>query len=238
MTTNGKPSTALVLAGGKGERLRPLTNDRPKPMVEVNGKPILQHHLSWLSQQGITRAILCTGYLSEVISTYFDANPIKGMSIEYVKEETPLGRGGALRHAFENSFIEQEFVVATNGDILTNQSISEMFEFHAKAKVGITILLKDLVSPYGIVDLGEGDLVKGFREKPSLPFSFNAGVYIISSSLFPRFPSIGDHETTLFPDLAAESLIGGFKCNSYWQSVETQKDISEAERHLGLVSET
>lgn len=228
------PRTALVLAGGKGERLRPLTNDRPKPMVEVNGKPILYHHLTWLSHQGISRTILCTGYLGDVIDEYFKAEPIQGMSIECLQEINPLGRGGALRHAFENSSIEDEFVVATNGDILTGQSIPEMFEFHQKLKVRATILLKDLVSPYGIVDLDKSSLVRGFREKPTLPFSFNAGVYIFSSELFPRFPVKGDHETMLFPELAAESLIGGFQCSSYWQSVESQKDIFEAERLLKL----
>ena len=152
--------------------------------------------------------------------------------IECVREEKPLGRGGALRNAFEFASLDDEFVVATNGDILTNQEIAPMVKFHIKSKVLATILLKDLVSPYGIVDLDEANLVRSFTEKPTLPFSFNAGVYIFSRKIFSRFPVQGDHETMLFPELASESKIGGYKCTAYWQSVESQKDIIEAERIL------
>ena len=228
MAAHTIPTTALVLAGGKGERLRPLTDDRPKPMVEVNGKPILEHHLAWLRSQGVSRAILLTGHLGQVVRDHFASPRIQGLSVECVQEDHPLGRGGALRHGFEMAAIDDALVVATNGDVVTAQELAPMLELHERTGALATLLLKDLVSPYGIVDVDEGGLVSGFREKPTLPYWFNAGVYILSSEVFARFPVEGDHETLLFPDLAAEGRIAGFRCTSYWQSVESQKDLREA----------
>lgn len=232
MASNTHPTTglatALVLAGGKGERLRPLTDDRPKPMVEVSGKPILEHHLTWLRGQGIDRAILLTGYLGDVVRDYFASPRVQGLRVECVEEDHPLGRGGALRQGFEAARVDDACVVATNGDVLTGQELAPMLDLHERTGALVTVLLKNMVSPYGIVDVDDGGMVRGFREKPELPYWFNAGVYILSSEVFARFPVEGDHETLLFPDLAAEGRIAGFKCTSYWQSVESQKDLREA----------
>ena len=228
MAAHATPTTALVLAGGRGERLRPLTDDRPKPMVKVNGKPILEHHLGWLRRQGISRAILLTGHLGHVVAEYFASPRVQGLAVECVQEDHPLGRGGALRHGFELAAIDDALVVATNGDVVTGQELGPMLELHQESQVLATVLLKELVSAYGIVDVDEAGLVHGFREKPTLPYWFNAGVYILSAEVFTRFPEEGDHETLLFPDLAAEGRIAGFRCTSYWQSVESQKDLREA----------
>ena len=101
------PTTALVLAGGRGERLWPLTSDRPKPMVLLNGRPILEHHLEWLRANGIERAYLLTGYLHEVIADHFAATPMSGLDIHCIVEETPLGRGGAFRNAYRRGRVRR-----------------------------------------------------------------------------------------------------------------------------------
>ncbi len=228
----GQVDTALVLAGGKGERLRPLTDDRPKPMVEVGGRPILEHHLRWLRGEGIVRAVLLTGYLGVVVEDYFSVDRVPGLQVECVRETSPLGRGGAIRNGWEQACSEASAVVATNGDVLTGQSLAEMVATHQRSGALATILLKRLVSQYGIVDVDEDNVVRNFREKPELPYWFNAGVYVLDGSLKGRFPSEGDHEAELFPQLAREGNIVGCACTSYWQSVESQKDMREAERLL------
>jgi NDP-sugar pyrophosphorylase family protein len=225
-------TTALVLAGGRGERLRPLTDDRPKPMIELAGAPILEHHLRWLREQGVERAVLLTGYLHEVVSSYFAEPRVEGLRVECVVEERPLGRGGAFRRGFEEAQISDRVVVATNGDVLTDQALAPMASAHARAGAAATILLTQMVSPYGIVDVGDDGLVRSFEEKPKLPHWINGGVYLLDASVFAGFPEEGDHETTTFPRLAAEGRLAAFKSEASWRSVDSMMDLREAEDYL------
>ena len=225
------PKTALVLAGGRGERLRPLTADRPKPMVELNGRPILEHHLEWLRANGVERAVLLTGYLGEVVRGHFAAERVAGLRVECLQEERPLGRGGALRRGFEYAEADGD-VVATNGDVVTDQALAELAAAHERTGADATLLLKRLVSQYGSVDAGEDGLVRGFEEKPALPYWINAGIYVLSPRALARFPAEGDHETAVFPALAREGRLAWWGCTGYWQSVETLKDLESAEERL------
>jgi NDP-sugar pyrophosphorylase family protein len=224
--------TAFVLAGGKGERLRPLTDDRPKPMVEVAGTPILVHHLKWLRDNGIDRAVILTGYLHKVIGDYFAVPRIDGLTVKCIAEERPLGRGGAFRNGFELSECTDQLVIGTNGDVITDQSIAPLLDLHQSSGAWVTILLAQLVSPYGIVGVDDAGQVSSFVEKPSLPYWINAGVYLLDSSVFGRFPAEGDHETSTFPDLAQQGRIAGFKSTAFWSSVESPKDLREASDRL------
>jgi NDP-sugar pyrophosphorylase family protein len=226
-------NTALVLAGGRGERLRPLTDDVPKPMVHVRGTPIIEHHLRWLCNQGIRRAVLLTGYKHEIIQDYFSTHRIDGLLVECVYEEEPLGRGGAIRNGFNVAGIMDDLFVVTNGDIITNQELSPLYHMHQDMNVLVTILVTHMVSPFGIVDISEEDTVVGFSEKPQLPYWVNAGTYIVSSELINEFPLKGDHETTLFPQLAKSGRIAAFKSRAYWRSVESAKDLVDIEAYLG-----
>jgi NDP-sugar pyrophosphorylase family protein len=224
--------TAFVLAGGKGERLRPLTDDRPKPMVEVAGAPILVHHLRWLRENGIERAVILTGYMHEVIDTYFSEPRIDGLAVDCIAEDRPLGRGGAFKNGFDLSACTDELVIATNGDVLTNQPLAPLAGLHDASGALVTILLTQLVSPYGIVSVDESGRVNSFVEKPSLPYWINAGVYLINSSVFARFPAEGDHETSIFPELAKQGRMAGFQSTEFWSSVESPKDLREADDRL------
>ena len=224
--------TALVLAGGRGERLRPFTEDRPKPMVLINDKPLLHYHLSWLQRGGVSTVYVLCGYKHEVIRQYFGDGESVGMSLHYVVEEEPLGRGGALKRGLSLLPPGLEMVVVTNGDIITDQSLEELVRAHQEYKGLATVMLSPLVCPWGIVMAEEQGRIRDFLEKPALPYWINAGVYVMAPAIREYLPDRGDHETTTFPALAREGKLYSFKSSALWLAVDTVKDLNEARRLL------
>jgi NDP-sugar pyrophosphorylase family protein len=218
---------AIVLAGGKGERLRPFTEDRPKAMVEIMGIPILGYQLQWLRAQGVTDLIIACGYRHEVIQTYFGDGERLGLRITYAVEREPLGRGGALRAALGHVPQGQSVVVATNGDVITNVSLAPLLNSQRTRRVLATIMLTPFISPYGIVEVDGEDFVTHFREKPELPYWINAGIYALSPEIRDLLPERGDHETATFPGLARDGRLGAVRAQGYWRGVDTIKDVNE-----------
>jgi NDP-sugar pyrophosphorylase family protein len=218
---------AIVLAGGKGERLRPFTEDRPKAMVEIMGIPLLVYQLQWLQAQGVTDLVIASGYRHEVIEHYFGNGERLGLRIAHAVEQDPLGRGGALRAALSHVPPKEDVVIATNGDVITNIPLAPMLTAHRTGRMLATIMLQPLVSPYGILEVDEDDRVTHYREKPELPYWINAGVYALSPSIRDLLPERGDHETTTFPQLAREGRLGGYRTQGYWRGVDTIKDVNE-----------
>jgi NDP-sugar pyrophosphorylase family protein len=223
---------AIVLAGGKGERLRPFTEDRPKPMVEIMGVPILSYQIQWLQSQGVSDLIISCGYRHEVIQAYFGEGERLGVRITYAVEKQPLGRGGALRLAMGQLPQGEDAVIATNGDVITNFRITPVLEAHRSQKMLATVVLTPFVSPYGLVEVDGSERVTQFREKPELPYWINAGIYVLSPALRDRLPEHGDHEMTTFPDLARSGLLGAYKTRAYWRTVDTIKDVNEVAAEL------
>ena len=223
---------ALIIAGGEGERLRPLTSDRPKAMIPVAGRPIIEHQLEWLHAGGVNDAVLLFGYRADVLKEYVGDGRRFGVNVQYTVEEEPLGRGGAMREGYGLVPPGERQVVACNGDILTNQPLAEIIRYHERKQAVATVMLAPLRSPFGIVDVGRDGRINEFREKPELPYWVNAGIYVLSPEFFERLPEKGDHETTTFPELAAEGKLFGFKSHAYWRPVDSIKDLSEAEREL------
>ena len=223
---------ALVLAGGKGERLRPLTADRPKPMVLLNDKPILQHHLEWLAANGVTDAVLLCGYKHEAIQRHFGDGSAFGLRIFYSIEATPLGRGGAFRRGFRHVPATEKTVIGTNGDNIVEQPLAPLLRRHRQTGAVATVMLAPLRSPFGVVRLTRGSRIVGFDEKPLLPYWVNAGVYALEREFFAMLPEIGDHETAVFPELAARGKLFGFKSNQYWKPIDNVKDVNEAASHI------
>ena len=223
---------ALIIAGGEGERLRPLTDDRPKNMVPVGGRPIVERQLDWLRENGVTDAVFLCGYKADVLQTHVgDGSPF-GIRVQYSVETEPLGRCGALKQGFALVPEGEEAIIGCNGDILTDQTLAEMIAFHEARAASATVMLTPLKSPYGVVDVGEDGRITSFREKPELPYWINAGIYVLSRSFFALLPDKGDHETETFPALASEGKLFGYKSNAYWRPVDSIKDISEAEKEL------
>lgn len=223
---------ALIIAGGEGQRLRPHTYDRPKNMVPVLGKPIVDWQLEWLREGGVTDAVLLCGYKAEVLQEHLGDGAAFGVGVQYSLEEEPLGRGGALKRGYPLVGPGDEPVVACNGDILTRQPLAEMIAFHREKQAMATVMLTPLRSPYGVVDVRDDGRIESFREKPELPYWINAGIYVLSREFFGLLPERGDHETTTFPQLASEGRLFGFKSRAYWRPVDSIKDLSEAEKEL------
>lgn len=223
---------AIILAGGKGERLRPFTDDRPKPMVEVLGIPILGYQIQWLQAQGVTHIVISCGYRCEVIQEYFGDGQKWGVDITYSVEETPLGRGGGIKQAFSLLPPGDDPLVATNGDIITNFSLQPVIEAHGRCGALATIVLTPFISPYGIVEVSGDSRVLRFQEKPLLPYWINGGIYILSRGVYPYLPDQGDHEETTFPQLAQEGKLAAFKISTFWRAVDTVKDLSEVNQEL------
>ena len=228
---------ALILAGGKGERLRPLTDTLPKPMVPLCGKPILAHQVEWLKAGGVTDVVFLAGYRWEAIQDYFGDGRDFGVRVHYSVEDSPLGRGGAIKNGFPLVPEEDQSLLALNGDVVTSEILDNILNRHREKKQLnpshlATIMVVPMVSPYGLVDIGQGDDVVGFREKVEIPYWINAGVYVFDRNIFSELPELGDHETDTFPRLAQEGRISALKSRAFWRSVDSFKDLREAEEHL------
>lgn len=218
---------AIIIAGGKGERLRPFTEDRPKCMIPVLGNPLLSFQLRLISSYGFNRVTICCGYRHEVIRDHFGDGTKYGVKIEYLVEEQPLGRGGALRAALESLPPSTEPVLAMNGDALTNTNISELVTMHKRTGATATIVSVPLRSPYGILETTDDNIVSGFTEKPELPFWINAGIYVFDPAIVSALPKVGDHEELTFPQLAKEGQLRVYKTRAFWKTIDTVKDLTE-----------
>lgn len=228
---------ALILAGGKGERLRPLTDTLPKPMAPLDGKPILEYQAQWLRRAGVSEVVFLVGYRWEQVRDYFGDGSDFGIRAYYSVEDAPLGRGGAIRQGFEQIPETEDAVFALNGDVITAADPVAMLDAYRRRQAAhpahlATIMVTPMVSPYGIVDLDGDDGVAAFREKVELPTWINAGVYIFDRRIASLLPAVGDHETETFPQLVQEGRIAAFPTREFWRSVDSFKDLREAEDFL------
>jgi len=224
---------ALIIAGGEGERLRPLTSDRPKPMIEVAGTPILEYQIRWLAREGVSDAVLLCGYKAEVIQRHFGDGSRFGLRTHYSLEEVPLGRGGALKLGAQLLPPDEDAVIALNGDILTDQPLAPMLGYHRRKHAAATVMLTRLRSPYGVTRIDRTGRITAFDEKPLLREWIIAGLYVVSREFLRRLPDRGDHETTTFPQLVAEGRLFGYRSDAYWRTVDTVKDLTEAAAEAG-----
>ena len=232
---------ALILSGGRGERLRPLTDDLPKPMVPVRGKPILQRQAEWLVAAGVTDIVFLAGYRWEAIREHFGDGLAYGFHAHYSIEDSPLGRGGAIRMGMAKAPEDNEPLIVTNGDIVTDLPLNDLLAHYrgslaANPQHMATVTVVPFRSPYGVVDVDDADRVTGFREKIELPYWINAGIYVMCRGIEPLLPELGDHETGTFPALAEQGRLSALRYRGYWSSVDSFKDLREAEDHLRAVA--
>jgi len=224
----------VILAGGLGKRLRPLTSDRPKPMIQINNTPIIELQVKWLKKSGITDIIVLVGHLREKIKHHLADGKKFGVNISYIEENVPLGTGGALKnakdHIIQNGNPDSGFFVI-NGDILTN-----LDPFTISEKGSMTLALVPLKSTFGIVET-DGDLVSKFVEKPYIEDRWvNAGVYYFSNDIFDYLPDNGNLETVTLPMLVEKQKLKAKKfSNNYWRSIDSHKDVDEASKEIEQV---
>lgn len=234
---NSNDRWALVLAGGRGERLRPLTDRVPKPMVEVGGHPILWHQVERLRETGVTDVVFLVGYLGSVVEEFFGDGREFGIRAHYHHEEIPLGRGGALKQGLALVGDQGKPVLAANGDVFTDADLNFLWADYDKRRGSnprhlVTVLAVPMVSPYGIVDADGTGLVRGFREKVALPYRINGGVYVMDPAIRDLLPDVGDHETSTFPEAAEAGRMSAVLTGDFWRSVDSPKDLREVDEHL------
>lgn len=221
--------TAIILAGGRGQRLLPLTSNKPKCMVPVAGMPIIERQLRKLQSHGFDRVLVSSGYRFDVIESYLTDGQRFGLKIEYVVEAHPLGRGGGLRWAMQHLWSSDEWILGLNGDVLTDANLDSLIDQHLSAdRVRATVLTVPLKSPYGIVECSDDSMALGFKEKPELPYWINGGVYIFNRDVEQLLPVCGDLEETTLPYLASLNALAVYQSRDFWSSIDSIKDLDEA----------
>ncbi|MFA5097672.1 MAG: NDP-sugar synthase [Candidatus Margulisiibacteriota bacterium] len=232
---------AIIIAGGLGTRLRPLTYNRPKPIVPMVNKPFVIHQIELLKKHGIKEIIVNLHYLSDSIEEFLGDGSRLGVKIYYSIEGSPLGTAGAVKNAEE--FFDSEPMVAFNGDVLTDADISRLISFHKKNKAVATIALTRVEdpTPFGLVITDEKGRVKKFIEKPgwnSVSVSgnmINAGIYVLDPSIFASFGKGIKYsfERDLYPRLLEEGKpVYGISFDSYWLDIGSPKKYLEAHRDI------
>ena len=219
---------AIILAGGKAERLGDAARGLPKALVEVAGRPLAAYQVEQLAAAGADRVLVsCTAGQE---SLFEEALGGLGPEIVPVGEPEPLGRGGGFRLAATKR-TESGDLYALNGDELVDVGLTRLLELQRASGAAATITVVQVRSPFGVVEL-DGDLVTGFREAPRLDHWVSCGVYVLGEEALARFPERGDHETTTFPELAAEGRLRAHRHEGLWLTVNTPKDLRLAEEHL------
>jgi NDP-sugar pyrophosphorylase family protein len=226
---------AIILAGGKAERLGEAAQGRPKALVEIAGRPLASYQLALLAAAGVGRVIVsCAAGQEELFASALGG---AGLEIVAVGEPEPLGRGGGLRYA-ATARRERGDVFALNGDELVDLDLEALLSRHREIGAAATITVTPLRSPFGIVEVGEEDFVTGFREAPELPHWVSCGVYVLGAEAVERLPERGDHETSTFPELAAAGRLGAFRHRGAWFTVNTPKDLRVADSYVRAHSGT
>ena len=213
---------AIILAGGKAERLGEAAAGRPKALVDVGGRPLAAYQVGQLAGAGVGRVIVSCAAGKE--DEFAQALAGFGPEIVPVAEPEPLGRGGGLRFA-ARARRDDGPLFALNGDELLDIDLRGMLARHLERGAAATIALTPLQSPFGIVELAEDDTVTGFREAPRLPHWVNVGVYVLGEEALDRLPERGDHEQTTFPELAREGKLLGWRHEGTWLTVNTPKQL-------------
>ncbi|NDA89066.1 MAG: NDP-sugar synthase [Actinobacteria bacterium] len=231
-------TSAILLVGGMGTRLHPLTLKTPKPMLQVAGVPFTEHQIRKAADAGITEIILATSYKSELFEPYFGDGKRFGIKIKYAVEKSALGTGGGIRNA-ANLLADCDQVVIFNGDVLSGHDLAAQLAFHKKNQADITLYLTQVedARAYGCVELLENKQIKSFLEKMENPISnlINAGCYIFNRQIIDEIPQnkVVSVERDTFPNLLANNAkVFGYLDNSYWLDIGTPAALVKASADL------
>ena len=214
----------VILSGGMGKRLRPLTDYLPKPLLPVDGIPIIEWQIQYFKKFGISEFVICAGYRAEQLISFLKSKNF-GVKVSFSVEKTPLGTGGAIRKA--RKYIGNDDFFVINGDVITNLDLRRL------KKKPNSIAVMPLKTSFGIVNLN-GEKIEKFDEKPELfNYWMNAGVYYLQNKVINMLPTSGNIENTTFPALAE---IGNLYATRYdkafWHSIDSHKDIAECTNRM------
>ena len=216
---------ALILTGGLGKRLRPITDYVPKPLVPINNVPIIEWQIRYFKKFGIKEFVICSGYKNEQIRNYLEAKNNLEAKIHYSVEKTPLGTGGAIKNA--SRFIEEQNFFVINGDVITDLDPRLL---QTKPNSVAVIPLR---TAFGIVDIIH-DKISQFHEKPKIPdYWMNAGMYYLSKEIIKHLPNKGNIENSTFPIYATKGRLSAVKyTDTLWHSIDSHKDIEECAKNI------
>ena len=210
---------AIILAGGRGKRLRPITDYVPKPLIPIKNIPIIEWQIKYLKKFGISEIIVCSGYKTKMIENYLN-NKKLGIKITFSVEDKPLGTGGAIKKAGKK--IKDKSFLVINGDIITNIDLKKLI------KKNNAIAAIQLRTKFGILQTDKDKIMKFDEKKEIENLWMNAGIYHLNKETLKELPIVGDIEKTLFPDYAKKEKLSTIKfTNSKWYSIDSFKDIEE-----------
>ena len=209
----------IILAGGKGKRLRPITDYVPKPLIPIKNISIIEWQIKYLKKFGISEIIICSGYKTKMIENYLN-NKKLGIKITFSVEDKPLGTGGAIKKAGKK--IKDKSFLVINGDTITNIDLKKLIK---KNNAIASIQLK---TKFGILQTDGNKIIKFDEKKEIENLWMNAGIYHLNKETLKELPTVGDIEKTLFPDYAKKEKLTTIKfTNSKWYSIESFKDMEE-----------
>ena len=210
---------AIILAGGRGKRLRPITDYVPKPLIPIKNIPIIEWQIKYLKKFGISEIIVCSGYKTKMIENYLN-NKKLGIKITFSVEDKPLGTGGAIKKAGKK--IKDRSFLVINGDTITNIDLKKLI------KKNNAIAAIQLRTKFGILQTDKDKIMKFDEKKEIENLWMNAGIYHLNKETLKELPVVGDIEKTLFPDYAKKEKLSTIKfTNSKWYSIDSFKDIEE-----------
>lgn len=228
-------NSVVILAGGKGSRLMPLTNDRPKPMLSVGGRPMLETIIENFARQKFHRFFLSVNYKSEMIEDHFGDGANFGVQIDYLHEKKPLGTAGPLASLPTD---QSEPIFVMNGDVLTSVDFKQLLSFHVEQGADATMCVReyDFEVPFGVAET-DGARLTGISEKPVQRFFVNAGIYLLNPSVLPLIPSDSAFD---MPELFKLLLDSGrqaavFPLREYWMDIGRLSDFEQAQRDFSKV---
>ena len=210
---------AIILAGGRGKRLKPVTDYVPKPLVPIKNIPIVEWQIKYLKKFGVSEVIICSGYKTEMIENYLNMKNV-GVTVKFSIEKSPLGTGGAIKKA--GKMIKDKSFFVINGDTITNIDLKKL------SKKPNAVAAIELRTKFGILET-DNDKIINFREKKEIQdIWMNAGIYHLQKDTLKELPNKGDIEKTLFPDYAKKGKLNIVKFkNVKWYSIDSFKDMED-----------
>ncbi len=224
--------TAVVLSGGEGVRLRPITQDLPKGLVRVGGKPLLQWVVEWLRENGVSNIVMGVAYLKDEIMKFFGDGARFDLKIRYSVHTVEGGTGEGFRLAISR-YVNDETFVALNGDQITDLKLLQMFTEHKRGNALATIAVVHPRLPFGQVRIGGDGFCEGFAEKPILKDVFiSTGIYVFNRDILGHIPERGDVEKTTFPELTKAHRLRAYRHDGNFITVNSLRELEEAEERM------
>ena len=216
---------AIILAGGRGKRLRPITDKIPKPLIPINNMPLIERSIKYLKRYGITEIIISSGYKSNKIELFLKKKKNFGCKIIFSVEKTPLGTGGAIKKALKH--IDDESFLVLNGDVVTNIDLRKIL------KKPNTVAANELKTKFGTMDIKNNKILKFNEKKDVTDVWMNPGIYHLSKNVERLIPKKGSLEGIVFPKMARKNALDVVKFkNVLWFSIDSHKDIEECSKEI------